>query len=74
MLKKQGASGDEVNGLVNELQDKMLNVEELMKSDEARQNELLARMLDARRNKRNLLSDKLQQVESKIQAEETQKQ
>lgn len=49
ILKKQGASGDEVNGLINELQDKMQNVEDMMKQDESRQNELLARKLDARR-------------------------
>lgn len=36
MLKKQGADGEEVNGLINELQDKMQNVEDMMKQDEAR--------------------------------------
>ena len=59
MLKKQGAEGEEVNGLINELQDKMQNVEDMMKQDEARQNELLARRLDARRQKRKKLAEKL---------------
>ena len=49
MLKKQGASGEEVEGLIGELQDKIQTVEDMMKQDEGRQNELLARRLDARR-------------------------
>ena len=49
ILKKQGAEGEEVTGMINELQDKMQSVEDMMKQDEARQNELLARRLDARR-------------------------
>lgn len=45
-----------------------------MKSDEARQNELLARRLDARRQKRKKLADKLQEVEDKIRVVEVEKQ
>ena len=74
MLKKQGATGDEVHGLINELQDKMQNVEIMMKEDEARQNELLARMLDARRGKRKMIGEKLKEVETKLQADEVEKQ
>lgn len=74
MLKKQGAEGEEVNGLINELQDKMQNVEDMMKQDEARQNELLARRLDARRQKRKKLAEKLDEVESKLRNNENEKQ
>jgi len=74
MLKKQGADGDEVNGLINELQDKMQGVEDMMRQDEARQNELLARRLDARRAHRKKLSEKLEHVEEKLRDNETQKQ
>ena len=74
MLRKGGAEGEEVNGLINELQDKMQNVEDIMKQDEARQNELLARKLDARRQKRRKLAEKLEQVEQKLQKNEAEKQ
>jgi len=74
MLKKQGAEGEEVNGLINELQDKMQNVEDMMKQDESRQNELLARRLDARRQKRKKLAEKLDEVESKLRNNENEKQ
>ena len=74
ILKKQGAGGDEVNGLINELQDKMQNVEDMMKQDETRQNELLARKLDARRQKRKKIIEKLEDVEKNIQGIESVKQ
>lgn len=74
VLKKQGASGDEVSGLINELQDKMQGVEDMMKQDEAQQNELLARRLDARRLKRKKFADKLNEVEAKLRNNETEKQ
>jgi len=66
ILKKQGASGEEVEDLLNELQGKMQNVEDVMKADENRQNELLARRLDARRQKRKKLTEKLNEVEQKL--------
>lgn len=44
---------------MGELHDKMQSVEDMMKQDEKRQNEVLARMLDARRAKRKKLTDKL---------------
>ena len=66
ILKKQGASGEEVEDLLNELQGKMQNVENVMKADENRQNELLARRLDARRQKRKKLTEKLNEVEQKL--------
>jgi len=31
ILRKQGADGEEVSGMINELQDKMQNVEDMMK-------------------------------------------
>ena len=65
-MKKQGASGEEVEDLLNELQGKMQNVEDVMKADENRQNELLARRLDARRQKRKKLTEKLNEVEQKL--------
>jgi len=46
----------------------------MMKEDESRQNELLARMLDARRGKRKMISEKLKEVENKLQADEVEKQ
>ena len=71
MLKKQGATGDEVLGLIGELQGKMQSVEDMMKQDEKRQNEVLARMLDARRAKRKKLTDKLQEIETRLHQGET---
>ena len=52
--------------MLNELQGKMQNVEDVMKADENRQNELLARRLDARRQKRKKLTEKLNEVEQKL--------
>ena len=74
MLKKQGASGDEVEGLIGELQDKIQNVEDMMHADEKRQAELLQRRLDARRQKRKKLADKLEEVENKLRNNESEKQ
>lgn len=74
MLKKHGASGDEVEGLIGELQGKMQAVENLCKEDEHHQNELLSRVLDARRQKRKKIADKLQEVENKIRAHDVVKQ
>ena len=73
MLKKQGASGEEVEGLIGELQDKIQNVEDMMHQDEKRQAELLARRLDARRQKRKKLAEKLNEVESKLRNNEQEK-
>jgi len=44
-----------------------------MKQDEARQNELLARRLDARRQKRKKLANKLDEVEKQLVDNETEK-
>lgn len=74
LLKKQGASGEEVEGLIGELQDKIQNVEDMMLQDEKRQAELLARRLDARRQKRKKLAEKLNEVESKLRNNEQEKQ
>lgn len=74
MLKKHGASGEEVQGLMGELHDKMQSVEDMMKMDERRQNEVLARMLDVRRAKRKKLTNKLQEVETRLHDNETKKQ
>jgi hypothetical protein len=41
LLKKQGASGDEVNGIMDQLKDKVQQVENMMRADENRQHELL---------------------------------
>lgn len=46
----------------------------MMKQDEGRQNEILARKLDARRQKRKKLVEKLQEVEDKLVAKEAEKQ
>ena len=45
-----------------------------MKQDETRQNELLARKLDARRQKRKKIIEKLEDVEKNIQGIESVKQ
>ena len=74
MLKKQGAKGDEVEGLIGELQDKIQNVEDMMHQDEKRQAELLARRLDARRQKRKKLAEKLDEVETRLRNNEVEKQ
>jgi uncharacterized protein YqgV (UPF0045/DUF77 family) len=74
MLKKQGANGDEVEGLIGELQDKIQNVEDMMHQDEKRQAELLARRLDARRQKRKKLAEKLDEVETRLRNNEVEKQ
>ena len=52
----------------------MQAVENLCKEDEHHQNELLSRVLDARRQKRKKIADKLQEVENKIRAHDVVKQ
>lgn len=59
---------------MGELHDKMQSVEDMMKMDERRQNEVLARMLDVRRAKRKKLTNKLQEVETRLHDNETKKQ
>jgi uncharacterized protein YqgV (UPF0045/DUF77 family) len=51
---------------MNDLQNKMQNVEDLMHQDEDRQNDLLRMKLDARRAKRRKLEEKLEEVENVI--------
>ncbi len=51
---------------MNDLQNKIQNVEDLMHQDEKRQNDLLQMKLDARRAKRRKLKENLEQVESDI--------
>ena len=70
-MKKQGASGEEVSGILDELKDKVQQVEQLMRKDENRQNEFLQRRLDARRQRRKALQDELKEVDKKIRENET---
>jgi hypothetical protein len=70
LLKKQGASGDEVKNIMSQLRDKVQNVEKLMRDDENRQNELLQRRLDARRARRKALQEELKEVDQKIRNNE----
>ena len=51
---------------MNDLQNKIQNVEDLMHQDEKRQNYLLQMKLDARRAKRRKLKENLEQVENDI--------
>ena len=65
-LQQYGADGQEINQYMNDLQNKMQNVEDLMHQDEDRQNDLLRMKLDARRAKRRKLEEKLEEVEAII--------
>ena len=60
--------------MIGELQDKIQNVEDMMHQDEKRQAELLARRLDARRQKRKKLAEKLDEVETRLRNNEVEKQ
>ena len=66
ILKKAGADGKEVNDLISNVEEKMANIEKLMGDDKERQNETLQRRLDARKNRRKKVQEKLEEVEGKI--------
>jgi uncharacterized protein YqgV (UPF0045/DUF77 family) len=65
-LQQYGADRQEINQYMNDLQNKIQNVEDLMHQDEKRQNYLLQMKLDARRAKRRKLEEKLEEVENVI--------
>ena len=60
------ADDQQVKGMLDEMEDKMVNIETLMKVDKERQNETLQRRLDARKNRRKKMQEKLEEIEEKI--------
>lgn len=58
---------------MDDLKNKMQNVEHLMHEDEDRQNDLLRMKMEARKARRKKLEDRLADVEDKINSNDKQK-
>lgn len=69
-MEQQGIAGEEVENIMAQMQFKMRNIEEVMKQDGERAQAILQRQMEARRNRRKALQEKLELAEQNIVQDE----